>query len=97
MTNELETAAKEVKLALDYVGLNNEEALKHCDIIERQEHRLDEMYFTTKKEILFSDTDPRAVFLLRDMLHGIENSSDSSKDVADAIRIMIASEAMKSR
>ncbi len=97
MTRELETAAKELKLALDYVGLNNEEAIKHCDQVERQEHTLDDMYFKTKKEILFSDTDPRAVFLLRDMLHGIENSSDSSKDVADSIRIMIASEARKAR
>ncbi len=97
MTKELETAAKELRLALEFVGLNNDEAVKHADLVEKQEQLVDQMYFKTKKEILFSDTDPRAVFLLRDMLHGIENSSDSAKDVADSIRIVIFAEARKAR
>ncbi len=92
MTDTLEKAATELRISLDYLGLNNDEAAKHEREVERLEHALDDMYFATKKEILFANIDPKAVFLLRDMLHGIENSADSCKDVADMIHILITSE-----
>lgn len=97
MTKELERAAKELINSIENLGVNVEKAGKHCREVERLEHVLDDLYFSTKKEILFSDIDPRAVFLLRDMLHGIENSADSCKDVADIIHILITSEAHKVR
>jgi uncharacterized protein len=97
MTIELEKATKELRASIENLGINHELANKHSREVERLEHVLDEMYFVTKKEILFSDTDPRAVFLLRDMLHGIENSADSCKDVADIIHILLTSEAHKAR
>ncbi len=46
---------------------------------------------------MFSDIDPRAVFLLRDMLHGIENSADSCNDVAEIIHILLISEAHRGK
>jgi predicted phosphate transport protein (TIGR00153 family) len=97
MTIELERATKELRASIENLGINEELAEKHSREVERLEHVLDELYFVTKKEILFSDIDPRAVFLLRDMLHGIENASDSSKDVADIIHILITSETHKVR
>jgi predicted phosphate transport protein (TIGR00153 family) len=97
MTIELEKATKELRASIENLGVNHELANKHSREVERLEHVLDEMYFVTKKEILFSDIDPRAVFLLRDMLHGIENSADSCKDVADIIHILLTSEAHKAR
>lgn len=97
MTIELERAAKELRASIEQLGINEELADKHSREVERLEHVLDELYFVTKKEILFSDIDPRAVFLLRDMLHGIENASDSCKDVADIIHILLTSEAHKVR
>jgi predicted phosphate transport protein (TIGR00153 family) len=95
MTIELEKAARELRASIENLGINEEMASKHSREVERLEHVLDELYFVTKKEILFSDIDPRAVFLLRDMLHGIENAADSCKDVADIIHILITSEAHK--
>jgi predicted phosphate transport protein (TIGR00153 family) len=97
MTIELEKAAKELRASIENLGVNHEMANKHSREVERLEHVLDEMYFTTKKAILFSDIDPRAVFLLRDMLHGIENSADSCKDVADIIHILLISDTHKMR
>lgn len=97
MTIELERATKELRASIENLGINEENAEKHSREVERLEHVLDELYFVTKKEILFSDIDPRAVFLLRDMLHGIENAADSCKDVADIIHILITSEAHKVR
>ncbi|MDW5563836.1 MAG: DUF47 family protein [Methanomassiliicoccus sp.] len=97
MTIELERAAKELRASIENLGINEQMAEKHSREVERLEHVLDELYFVTKKEILFSDIDPRAVFLLRDMLHGIENAADSCKDVADIIHILITSEAHKVR
>jgi len=97
MTIELEKATKELRASIENLGINHEMASKHSREVERLEHVLDELYFVTKKEILFSEIDPRAVFLLRDMLHGIENSADSCKDVADIIHIFITSEAHKAR
>ncbi|MBI0582844.1 MAG: DUF47 family protein [Methanomassiliicoccus sp.] len=97
MTIELERATKELRASIENLGVNDERAGRHSREVERLEHVLDELYFVTKKEILFSDIDPRAVFLLRDMLHGIENASDSCKDVADIIHILITSEAHKVR
>lgn len=97
MTIELERATKELRASIENLGINEEMAEKHSREVERLEHVLDELYFVTKKEILFSDIDPRAVFLLRDMLHGIENAADSCKDVSDIIHILITSEAHKVR
>jgi predicted phosphate transport protein (TIGR00153 family) len=97
MTIELERATKELRASIENLGINEAMAEKHSREVERLEHVLDELYFVTKKEILFSDIDPRAVFLLRDMLHGIENAADSCKDVADIIHILITSEAHKVR
>lgn len=97
MTKVLEKATKVLLNSIESLGVNNEKAHLYSREVERLEHVLDEMYFSTKKEILFSETDPRAVFLLRDMLHGIENSADSCKDVADIIHILIVSAAHRAR
>jgi uncharacterized protein Yka (UPF0111/DUF47 family) len=66
--------------------------------VEESEHMLDEMYFSTKKEIfLASELDPRAIYLMRDLLHGIENSADSCKDAADILHILVISQRHKAR
>jgi hypothetical protein len=96
MTGVLVKATKALLNSIENLGVNNDKANQSSREVERLEHVIDDMYFSTKKAILFSDTDSRAVFLLRDMLHGIENSADSVKDVADIIYILIISDAHKS-
>ena len=96
MTDALVKSTKALLNSIENLGVNNDKATQCSREVERQEHVIDDLYFSTKKAILFSDTDSKAVFLLRDMLHGIENSADSCKDVADMIYILIISDVRRS-
>jgi len=97
MTVELDKAAKELKLCIDNLGVDEEAAMRYERGVEVQEHILDEMYFSTKKEIFFADIDPKAIYLMRDILHGIENSADKCKDAADIIHILIIAQRQKAK
>jgi len=97
MTKELDFAAKQLRNCVDSLGVNNDAVLTYGRSVGISEHKLDEMYFSTKKEILFAELDPRAIYLMRDLLHGIENSSDSCKDSADIIHILVISQIHKAR
>jgi predicted phosphate transport protein (TIGR00153 family) len=97
MTQELERAGKELKASIDALGLNSEEVLKHERNVDVLEHILDEMYFSTKKEIFFAQMDVRAIYIMRDLLHSIENSADKCKDAADILHILVISSEMRQR
>ncbi len=80
MTTELEKAAKQLQQQHRQPGDRH----RRGDQVRAgrwscQEHILDEMYFSTKKEILFAEHRPQAIFLMRDLLHGIENSRTSAR------------------
>jgi len=92
MTAGLKRAVYHLHQAVENLGKDREEVLLNWEKVEELEHELDEQYFRTKKEILLADMDPRAIFLMRDLLHGIENSADSCKDAADTIHIFITAE-----
>lgn len=97
MTQELLKATREMKISIDNLGMGEQAVINHEREVEESEHRLDDMYFATKKDILFAQMDPRAIFLMRDMLHGIENSADSCKDAADIIHIIVTSQLHRGR
>jgi predicted phosphate transport protein (TIGR00153 family) len=97
MTQELERAGKELKMSIDALGVNAEEVLKHERNVDVLEHILDEMYFNTKKEIFFAQMDVRAIYIMRDLLHSIENSADKCKDAADILHILVVSSEMRQR
>ncbi len=97
MTKELDFAAKQLRNSVDSLGVNNDAVINYGKAVGFSEHKLDEMYFSTKKEIFFAEMDPRAIYLMRDLLHGIENSSDSCKDSADIIHILVISQIHKAR
>lgn len=92
MAQELEKVSQELKVSIDNLGGDFEETIRHEREVERLEHVVDDLYFHTKKQILVADMDARAIFLLRDLLHGMENSADSCKDAADTIHIIHVSE-----
>ena len=92
MTGMLKEAAYHLKEAVECLGKDETSVLEHWRRVEEIEHDLDEKYFQTKKEILFADMDVRAIFLIRDILHGMENSADSCKDAADTIHIFVTAE-----
>lgn len=97
MTGELEKSAKALKTSIDNLGVDEEAVMKYERSVHIQEHILDEMYFSTKKEIFFADIDPKAIYLMRDILHDIENSSDKCKDAAEMIHIILVSQKHKAR
>ncbi|MBN1109170.1 MAG: DUF47 family protein [Methanomassiliicoccales archaeon] len=92
MTRELERMAKALKVAVDNLGVNNDQSIRARKDIEESEHIMDELYFMMKKEFFMSNMDARALYLMRDLLHGIENSADNFKDSADIIHILIVSQ-----
>jgi len=92
MTRELERMARGLKVCVDNLGMNNDLVIKTRREIEESEHIMDEMYFMMKKEFFMSNMDARALYLMRDLLHGIENSADNFKDSADMIHIIIVSQ-----
>lgn len=97
MTQELEKAAKLLKSCIDNLGVDEEAVVKYGRGIKVQEHILDDLYFSTKKEIFFSSIDPKAIYLMRDILHCLENSSDKCNDAADIIRLLMVSQRHKAR
>ena len=60
MTKELDFAAKQLRNCVDSLGVNNDAVLTYGRTVGLSEHKLDDMYFSTKKEILFAELDPRA-------------------------------------
>lgn len=92
MTMELERMAKGLKVCVDNLGINNDLVLRARREMEESEHVMDELYFTMKKEFFLSNLDARAIYLMRDLLHGIENSADNFKDSADIIHILIVAQ-----
>ncbi|MCG7840499.1 MAG: DUF47 domain-containing protein [Methanomassiliicoccales archaeon] len=92
MTRELERMAKGLKVCVDNLGVNNDLVIKTRKEIEESEHIMDELYFMMKKEFFISNMDARALYLMRDLLHGIENSADNFKDSADIMNIIIISQ-----
>jgi len=92
MTGKLKEAAYHLKEAVENLGKDQNAVLSSWRHVEELEHVLDEQYFHTKKQILLSEMDTRAIFLMRDLLHGMENSADSCKDAADTIHIFVTAE-----
>ena len=92
MTLELEKMAKALKVCVDNLGVNNDLVLRTHKEIEDSEHAMDDMYFLMKKEFFLTNLDARAIYLMRDLLHGVENSADNFKDSADIIHILIVAQ-----
>ncbi|MCE5295717.1 MAG: DUF47 family protein [Euryarchaeota archaeon] len=98
MTIELEKATKSLRLSIDALGVDMDAVISHERSVKVSEHTLDEMYFSTKKEIFtMADLDPRAIYLMRDLLHGIENSADKCEDSADILHILVTSQRHKAQ
>ncbi len=68
--------------------LNSEEDIDTFrDRVEEIEHNIDQMYYSVKKEIITNSGEVGTIFLLRDLLHCIENGADATKDASDVLHI----------
>jgi len=83
-------AAKEVKLCMDYLGSDHDKFLEHQRIVESIEHEIDDLYFAVKKDLMMSmSIDPRVMFVMRDIIHGLENAADNCKEAVDLMHIIM--------
>lgn len=82
--------AKEVKLCLDFLGEDDEQFFIHHKNVHAIEHDNDDLYFKIKKELVTSLTlSPRVMFIMRDIIHAIENATDNCKAAADLMHIIL--------
>jgi predicted phosphate transport protein (TIGR00153 family) len=82
--------AREVKLCMDYLGNDNDKFTEHQRKVEKIEHEIDDLYFAVKKELMMSmSLDPRVMFVMRDIIHGLENAADNCKDAVDLMHIIM--------
>jgi len=88
--NRVAEGAREVKLSLDYLGEDNEKFLVHQRKVEKIEHEVDDFYFAVKKELMMSmSLDPRVMFVMRDIIHSLENAADNCKESVDLMHIIM--------
>jgi len=82
--------AKEVKLCLDFLGEDDQQFFVHHRNVQLIEHENDDLYFKIKKELVMSLTlSPRVMFIMRDIIHAMENATDNCKAAADLMHIIL--------
>ncbi|MEM3395916.1 MAG: DUF47 family protein [Thermoplasmata archaeon] len=89
MNEKIVECTKALKRAMELLPTNPEEARESEKQVEMLEHKIDEIYFNAKKEVLKHVSDARTVIVLREILHGMENSADNCKDTGDMIRMLV--------
>jgi len=82
------SAVTALKAQLDSLGVNHQDVSRYAKDVDRLEHEVDDDYFFVKKDLMLSDLDPRLVFVLRDLLHALENSLDCVKTSSELIHII---------
>jgi len=81
--------AREVKFAVDCLGTDPDKFLVHHRNVDIIEHDIDDLYFAAKKELMMSmSLDPRVMFVMRDIIHGLENAADNCKEAVDLMHII---------
>lgn len=82
------SAVTALKAQLDSLGVNHQDVARYAKDVDRLEHEVDDDYFSIKKDLMLSTLDPRVVFVLRDLLHSLENSLDNTKSSSELIHII---------
>lgn len=89
MGEKVVDCTRALKRAMELLPTNPDEARESEKQVEILEHKIDEIYFTAKKEVLKHVNDARGIIVLREIIHGMENSADNCKDTGDMIRMLI--------
>ena len=83
-------AAKEVKMCIEFIGEDDEQFMVHQRNTQRIEHEIDDLYFKVKKDLMMSmSLDPRVMFVMRDIIHAMENAADNCKGAVDLMHIIL--------
>jgi len=89
ITGKAVEAATALKACVDSLSAQTPDVARYAQQVDQLEHEVDDLYFTVKKELMLSDQDPRVLFVLRDILHALENSLDNIKSASELIHILI--------
>jgi len=89
MSKKAVDCCRALKNGIDNIGKDDDEVLRYREVVERLEHEIDDLYFATKKGLITSFMDPRAMIVLADFLEGIEEAVDYCKAAADMLYILI--------
>lgn len=76
--------------SLNALGVDDDEVLSQRSRVEKLEHEIDDLYFEAKKDIVKRVEQGRGVLLLNDLLTAIENASDTCKEAADMLFILVS-------
>lgn len=94
MSSEIMTAVKYLIKAIESLGSDSKETVKNIDAVNDQEMVVDTLFFQNIKQAHLSDMDPKAMMLVRDMIHSLEMTADVCKTCADTITILLTSRRM---
>ncbi len=87
ISGQLVDIVKAMDRSLKAVLNNEEDAEGFRNRVEDLEHSIDRMYYSVKKDIIMNGGEVSTIFLLRDLLHCIENGADATKDASDVLHI----------
>lgn len=87
ISEKLVECVRALKLSVEGLTKDPDEALKYATEVEKIEHEIDENYFKTKETFInyAARIGPLALVILRDVLHCMERAADSCEDAADII------------
>lgn len=89
MSKKAVDCCRALKNGIDNMGKDDDKVLRYREEVERLEHEIDDLYFATKKRIITSFMDSRAMIVLADFLEGIEEAVDYCKAAADMLYILV--------
>ncbi len=80
---------KALKSAVEAFGRSDDEVLKRRAEVKNLEDDIDEAYFGLRKKLILSSSSPLALVIMMDILSSLEEASDSAKDAADNLYILV--------
>lgn len=78
-----------LKAAVEAFGRSDDEVLKRRSDVKNLEDDIDEAYFGLRKKLILSSSSSLALLIMMDILSSIEEASDSAKDAADSLYILV--------
>jgi predicted phosphate transport protein (TIGR00153 family) len=80
---------KALRSAVESFGRSDDEVLKRRAEVKNLEDDIDEAYFRLRKKLILSASSPLALVVLTDILSALEDASDSARDAADSLYILV--------
>lgn len=78
-----------LRAAVEAFGRSDDEVLKRRAEVKNLEDDIDEVYFRLRRKLVLSSSSPLALVVLTDILSSLEDASDSARDAADNLYILV--------